>query len=142
MSWLRRSRPAYAVDGVEPHRHGDGWRGYSGDMLAGRPAVAEAVARLPPDAALEHLLFSLSVGTPDGEEWSLSFGDEALILFDLSYPGTDVFEEALTAAPFTAAVERVDRDIFVFTTRDALTADITMAHAIDLCGDVFRHLNP
>jgi hypothetical protein len=137
MSWLRRSRPAYAVDGVEAHRNSEGWDIYEGNALAGEPIVAEAVARLPHDPALEHLLFSVGIGTADGHEWTLSFGDEARIFFDLSYPGSDIFEEALTAMPWTGSVERVDRDVFVFTTTGMLKADVVLAHCIDVCGEVF-----
>ena len=98
MSWLpdaTRPRPAYLVDGVEPYRYSPDWDVYSGEILAGQPVVAEAFARLPPDPTLEYLLFSLGICTRDGREWALTFGDEALIFFDLSRPGTDIFEETL-----------------------------------------------
>ncbi|MEV4538552.1 hypothetical protein AB0J82_32710 [Asanoa sp. NPDC049518] len=139
MSWLRRSRPAYAVDGVEPRRI-DGWDVFEGDTLAGRSAVAGAVARLPRDPALEDLPAYLSISTKDGGEWTLSFDDGMLVVFDLSRPGTDVFEQVLTAAPWTEVVERVDREVFLFTTTEALTADVVLAHCLDVCGEVFRRL--
>jgi hypothetical protein len=139
MSWLRRSRPAYAVGGVEPQRI-DGWDVFDGDVLAGLPAVADAVARLPPDPTLESLLDYLSVCTKDGREWTLSFDDGMLIVFDLSRPGTDIFEQVLTAAPWTESVERVDREAFLFTTTEVLTADVVLAHCVDVCGEVFRRL--
>lgn len=143
MSWLRRTRrPGYAVDGVEPYRNSGGWDHYSGDLLAGQAAVAEAFARLPQGPELQYLLYSLGIGTPDGREWTLGFGDESLILFDLSHPGgSDIFEETLTAAPFTESVERVDRNIFAFTTAQMLTADVALAHCIDICNEVFRRLS-
>ena len=141
MSWLRRSRPAYAVDGVEPQRSSEGWDIFDGDTLAGQPTVAEATARLPHDPALEDLPAYLAVCTKDGREWTLSFDDGMLIVFDLSRPGTDVFEQVLTAAPFTESVERVDREVFLFTTTEPLTADVVLAHALDVCGEVFRRLN-
>ncbi|MEV0718674.1 hypothetical protein [Asanoa sp. NPDC050611] len=133
---FRRSRPAYAVDGVRPYRTSDGWDVYDGDTLAGRPAVAAAVAGLPP--ALEHLLSSLAVCTRDGREWTVSFGDEALTLFDLSHPGSDAFERALSAAAWTGPVERVDRAVLLFTTRDVPTADVLLARCVGVCGEVFR----
>ncbi|WP_229074821.1 hypothetical protein [Actinoplanes sp. DH11] len=145
MSWLRRSsparRPAHAVDGVEPHHDSDGVDHYTGDALAGQPAVEQAVARLPQDPALEYLLYSMGLSTADGVGWTLSFGDESLILFGLSHPGgSDVFEHTLAAAPFTTSVERADRDIFVFTTPGPLTADTVLAHCLDVCGEVYRGL--
>lgn len=143
MRWWRHTRrPAYAVGGVEPYRNSGGWDHYSGDLLAGQPAVAEAFARLPRDPELQYLLYSLGIGTPDGCEWTLSFGDESLILFGLSHPGgSDIFEETLAAAPFTESVERVDRDIFAFTTAQMLTADVALAHCIDICNEVSRRLS-
>lgn len=140
MSWWRRSRPPYAVDGVEPRRGSDGRGGYEGIDLAAVPAVAAAVDRLPRDPALDYLLHSVSVGTGDGREWSLGFDDGMLVVFDLSHPGTDVFEDALTAAPWTGAVERVEREVFVFTTTEVLTADVVLARCLDVCGDVYRRL--
>ncbi len=140
MSWLRRSRPAHAVDGVEPRRSSGGWDIFEGDDLAGQPAVTEAVARLPRDPALEDLPGYLSVGTKDGQDWALSFDDGMLSVFDLSYPGSDVFEQVLTAAPWTGSVERVDRAAFAFTTTGVLTADVVLAHCVDVCGEVLRRL--
>ncbi|MDG4832499.1 hypothetical protein O7627_24785 [Solwaraspora sp. WMMD1047] len=140
MRWLRRSRPAYAVDGVEPQRGGDGWDSFPGHALAGLPAVAEAAARLPRDSALEELPDYLSVATKDGREWTLGLDDGMLVVFDLSYPGTDVFEQVLTAAPWTESVERVDREVFLFTTIAVLTADVVLAHCVDVCGEVFCRL--
>ena len=140
MSWLRRSRPAYAVDGVEPRRSSGGWDIFDGDALAGLPAVIAAAARLPQDPALEDLPGYLSVATRDGRDWALSFDDGMLYVFDLSYPGSDVFEQVLTAAPWTESVERVDREVFLFTTTEMLTADVVLAHCVDVCGEVFRRL--
>ncbi|MFY1671953.1 hypothetical protein ACN27G_18565 [Plantactinospora sp. WMMB334] len=140
MRWLRRSRPAYAVRGVEPQRSSDGWDVFPGDALAGLPAVAEAAARLPQDPVLEDLPDYLSVATRDGREWTLGFDDGMLIVFDLSHPGTDVFEQVLKAAPWTESVERVDREVFLFTTTGVLTADVVLAHCVDVCGEVFRRL--
>ncbi|BCY13968.1 hypothetical protein [Actinoplanes sp. L3-i22] len=140
MSWLRRSRPGWAVDGVESRPGSEGWHFWAGDALAGRPVVAEALARLPRDPALAYLPHSLGLSTSDGLEWGLSFGDEALIWFDLSNPGTDVFEETLAAAPIVDSVERVDREAFVFTTTELLPADVVLAHCLDVCGAVFRGL--
>ncbi|GAA2851231.1 hypothetical protein Acy02nite_34680 [Actinoplanes cyaneus] len=141
MSWWRRSRPVYAVDGVAPHRNSAGWDIYEGDTLAARPVVAGALARLPRDPALAYLPFSLALSTRDGREWGLAFGDEALTWFDLSAPdGSDLFEETLAAAAFTGTVERVDREAFVFTTTGSLPADVTLAHCLDICGTVFRRL--
>ncbi|WP_436534455.1 hypothetical protein [Actinoplanes sp. HUAS TT8] len=141
MSWFRRSRPAYAVDGVTPRRSGQGWHFYEAEALAGRPVVAGALARLPRAPELEYLSHSVSVGTKDGIEWGLSFGDEALIWFDLSAPdGSDLLEETLAAAAFTVTVERVDREAFVFTTAELLAADVVLAHCLDACGLVFRTL--
>lgn len=140
MSWLRGSRPAYAVDGVEPRRSSGGWDIFDGDALAGLPAVTEAAARLPQDPALEDLPDYLAVATKDGREWTLSFDDGMLIVFDLSRPGTDVFEQVLTAAPWTESVERVDREVFLFTTAGVLTADVVLAYCVDVCGEVFRRL--
>lgn len=142
MSWLRRSRPAYEVDGVEPHRNDEGRDLYDGETLAGRPAVIEALERLPQDPALEYLPYSLGLGTQDGREWALTLGDEALIWFGLSHPGgSDIFEETLSAAPFTDSVERVDREAFVITTTEVLAADLMLAHCLDVCGKVFRRLH-
>lgn len=140
MSWWRRSRPGYAVDGVEPYRGGSGWDCFDGDILAGQPAVIEAAARLPQEPMLEDLAGYLSVGTRDGREWTLGFEDGVLIVFDLSRPGTDIFEQVLTASPWTESVERVDREVFLFTTTELLTADVVLAHCIDVCGEVFRRL--
>ncbi|WP_144122781.1 hypothetical protein [Catellatospora sichuanensis] len=140
MSWLRRSRPAYAVDGVKPYRSSGGWDIFEGEDLAGQPAVAEAATRLPQDPVLEDLAGYLSVGTKDGREWNLSFEDGMLIVFDLSRPGTDIFEQVLTAAAWTESVERVDRNVFLFTTTAVLTADTVLAHCLDVCGEVFRRL--
>ncbi|WP_433287464.1 hypothetical protein [Micromonospora sp. CA-244673] len=139
MSWLRRSRPAYAVDGVEPQRI-DGWDVFDGDALAEQPAVAGATGRLPQDPALEDLPGYLAVSTKDGREWTLSFDDGMLTVFDLSSPGSDAVERTLTAAPWTASVERVDREVFLFTTTGVLTADVVLAHCVDVCGEVFRGL--
>jgi hypothetical protein len=140
MRWSRRPRPAYAVGGVEPQRGSDGWDSFPGDALAGLPAVAEAAARLPQDPVLEDLPDYLSVATKDGREWTLGFDDGMLIVFDLSYPGTDVVERVLTAAPWTESVERLDRAVFRFTTTRLLTADVVLAHCVDVCGEVFRRL--
>ncbi|MEV0424975.1 hypothetical protein [Micromonospora sp. NPDC050495] len=140
MSWLRRSRSAYAVDGVEPWRSSGGWDIFDGDALAWLPTVAEAAARLPQDPALKDLPDYLAVGTKNGREWTLSFEDGMLIAFDLSHPGTDVFERMLSAASFTGSVERVDREVFLFTTTEVLTADVVLAHCVDVCGEVFRRL--
>ncbi|MEV0153355.1 hypothetical protein AB0H57_06370 [Micromonospora sp. NPDC050686] len=139
MSWLRRSRPGYAVDGVEPQRV-DGWDVFDGDALAGSPAVTEAAARLPQDPALEDLPGYLAVSTKDGREWTLSFDDGKLAVFGLSRPGSDLFEQVLTAAPWTESVERVDREVFVLTTAGVLTADVVLAHCVDVCGEVFGRL--
>lgn len=138
MSWWRRARPAYAVDGVAPRRDSEGWDIYEGDALTGRPVVAEALARLPRHPDLEYLPHSIGLSTRDGLEWVLAFGDEALIWFDLSRPGTDIFEETLAAAAFTGTVERVDREAFVFTTTGLRTADVVLAHCLDICGEVFQ----
>src|SRR5687768_5016207 len=140
MSWLRRSRPAYAVDGVEPQHNSDGWDIFDGETLAEQPAVAAAVGRLPGDPVLEDLPGYLAVCTKDGREWTLSFDDGMLIVFDLSRPGTDIFERTLSAAGWTESVERVDREVFLFTTTEVLTADVVLAHCIDVCGEVFRSL--
>lgn len=139
--WRRKPRP-YAVDGVTPRRDSDGWDIYEGDELAGQPVVAAALGRLPRHPDLEYLAYSLSVSTKDGREWVLGFGDEALIWFDLSAPdGTDIFEDALRAAGFTAEVERVDREAFVLATAEPLTADVLLAHCLDVCDEVFRALS-
>ncbi|RAO08896.1 hypothetical protein ONO23_02500 [Micromonospora noduli] len=138
MRWLRRSRPSYAVDGVEPQRSSDGWDVFPGDALTGLPAAVEAAARLPEDPVLDDLPDYLSVATKDGREWTLGFDDGMLIVFGLSRPGTDVFEQVLTAAPWTESVERVDREVFLFTTTGMLTADVVLAHCVDVCGEVFR----
>jgi hypothetical protein len=138
MSWLRRSRPGYAVDGVEPKRGSSGVDSYPGEDLAGLPVVAAAAARLPRDPVLADMPDYLSVATRDGREWTLGFDDGMLVVFDLSRPGTDVFEQALTAAPWTESVERVDREVFQFTTTEVLTADVVLAHCVDVCGEVFR----
>ena len=141
MSWLRRSRPSYAVDGVEPHHGNEGWELYSGTSLAGRPVVAAALARLPQHPVLEFLLDSIGVGT-DGTQWSVSFGDESLEHFGLLDPaGGDTFEETLAAAAFTDSVERADREVFVFTTTGPLTVDVVLARCLDVCGEVLRRLD-
>jgi hypothetical protein len=140
VSWWRRSRPAYAVEGVQPWRSSDGWDVYGGDILAGQPAVAEAAGRLPEEPALEYLLHSMSICTKDGREWSLGFDDGMLVVFDLSRPGTDIFEERLRAAPWTQSVERVDREAFLLTTPGVLTADVVLAHCLDVCDEVYRRL--
>ncbi|MET8307935.1 hypothetical protein [Micromonospora sp. NPDC005173] len=102
--------------------------------------MTEAATRLPQDPTLEDLPDYLAIATKDGREWTLSFDDGMLIVFDLSRPGTDVFEQVLTAAPWTESVERVDREAFLFTTTGALTADVVLAHCVDVCGEVFRGL--
>jgi hypothetical protein len=143
MSWLRRSPrvPAYAVEGVEPVRYRGDWDNYNGAALAARPVVAEALAQLPPEPELAELPYSLDLGTQDGLRWSLSFGDECLYLFDLSHPGgSDIFEQTLTAAPFTVAVERSDRDIFDFTVPQVLAADVVFARCVEVCAQVRRRL--
>ena len=141
MSWLRRSRPAYAVNGVEPNRGSNGWDSFPGEALAGQPAVLDAAARLPQDPRLADLPDYLSLATRDGREWTLGFDDGMLSVFDLSYPGSDVFEQVLTATPWTESVERVDREVFLFTTTGVLTADMVLAHCVDVCGEVFRRLD-
>lgn len=141
MSWIRRSRPAWAVDGAETRRGREGWEFWDTEALARLPVVAEALTRLPAHPDLEYLYQSLGLSTNGGREWGLSFADEALTWFDLSAPdGTDIFEETLLAAPFTDAVERVDREAFVFTTPEVLTGDVVLAHCLDVCGEVFRAL--
>ncbi|WP_328425976.1 hypothetical protein OG470_18500 [Micromonospora sp. NBC_00389] len=89
---------------------------------------------------MEDLPDYLAVATKDGREWTLSFDGGMLIVFDLSPPGTDVFEQVLTAEPWTESVERVDREVFLFTTTGALTADVVLAHCVDVCGEAFRRL--
>lgn len=44
------------------------------------------------------------------------------------------------AAPWTGAVERVEREVFVFTTTEVVTADVVLARCLDVCGDVYRRL--
>ena len=140
MSWLRRCRPSSAVDGVEPYQGNEGWDIYSGVSLAAQPVVAEALARLPQHPVREFLLHSIGVGT-DGTQWTVSFGDESLEHFGLSDAGDgDVFEDTLAAAAFTGSVERVDREVFEFTTVGPLTADVVMARCLDVCGEVLRRL--
>jgi len=140
MSWLRRSRPAYAVDGVEPSRGSAGTDSYTGTDLAGQPVVIAAVARLPQAPALAGLTEFLSVATGDGREWTLGFDDAIRPVFDLSDPGSDIFEEQLDAASWTESAERVEREVFALTTAEVLTADVVLARCIDVCGEVFRRL--
>lgn len=140
MGWLRRSRPEYGVNGVEPDRGSNGWDSFPGDALAGQPVVVEAAAGLPQDPVLADLPDYLSVATPDGREWTLGFDDGMLSLFDLSHPGSDLFEQVLTAAPWTESVERIEREVFHFTTTRVLTADVVLAHCVDVCGEAFRRL--
>ncbi|MEV6344836.1 hypothetical protein [Actinoplanes sp. NPDC051851] len=140
MSWWRRSRPVYAVEGVEPVRS-DGWDVYAGESLAGRPAVAAAVARLPAEPVLADLPGYLAVATRDGREWALSLEDGMLIVFDLSRPGTDTFEQVLAAAPWTTTVERVDREAFLLGTGESLPADLILAGCVDACGTAYRRLH-
>ncbi|WP_250031379.1 hypothetical protein [Paractinoplanes maris] len=140
MSWLRKSGPAYGVEGVEPRRSGGGLDSFPGEALAGRPAVTEAVGRLPHDPVLADLPGYLSVATRDGQDWSLGFEDGVLGIFGLSSPGSDTFEQQLAAEPWIESVERVEREVFVFTTTELLAADIVLARCVDVCGEVFRRL--
>ncbi len=140
MSWWQRSRRAYTVDGVKAKRGSSGVDSFAGEDLARLPVVVAATARLPQDPALADLPDYLSVATRDGQEWTLGFEDGMLIVFDLSRPGSDVFAQVLTAAPWTGTVGRVDREVFQFTTAEVLTADVVLAHCIDVCGEVFRRL--
>ncbi|MDY7090047.1 MAG: hypothetical protein SYR96_33765 [Actinomycetota bacterium] len=132
---------SFRVEGVEPRRGSSGVCSYPGEILAGQAAVVEAAARLPQAPALADLPEYLSVATRDGEEWTLGFDDGMLGVFDLSYPGSDVFEQQLAAEPWVASVERVEREVFAFTTITVLTADVVLAHCVDVCGKVFRRLN-
>lgn len=143
MRWFGRSRPrpAYAVDGVEPHRN-EGWDVYAGEGLADQPVVRAAVDRLPANIHLDELPLYLSLGTADGGEWVLSIDETVRCLFDLSAPGTDVFEEHLVAQPWIDAVERVERDVFVLTVNEMLTVDVVLARCIDVCATVYRRLSP
>jgi hypothetical protein len=140
MSSLRRSRRAYAVDGVEPSRGSNGNDSFTGADLAGQPAVIEAVARLPQVPALTGLMEFLSVATGDGREWTLGFDAAIRSVFDLSYPGSDAFEDQLAAASWTESVERVEREVLAFTTTEVLAADMVLARCIDVCGEASRKL--
>jgi len=100
--------------------------------VAGLRAVTEAAARRPKDPALKDLPDYLSVATKDGREWTLGFDDGMLSVFGLSYPGSDVFEQVLAAAPWTESVERVDREVFLLTTTRVLTVEVVLAHRVDV----------
>ncbi|KHD74866.1 hypothetical protein MB27_26450 [Actinoplanes utahensis] len=131
------------MDGVEPYRGDDGVDYYTGEQLAGRPVVAEAVARLPyQEPYLVELPLYLSVSTADGRKWTFAVDESVRCLFDLSYGGSDIVEEHLSAQPWITAVERVDRDVFECTVSEDLTADVVLARCIDICGEVYRRLDP
>ncbi|MBL7252698.1 hypothetical protein [Paractinoplanes lichenicola] len=133
---------SFEVKGVVPNRGSNGAYSYPGEILAGQAAVASAVARLPQDPALTDLPEYLSLATRDGEDWTLGFDDGMLSVFDLSHPGSDLFEQQLAAAEWVDSVERVEREVFAFTLGERLTADVVLAHCVDVCGAVFRRLNP
>ncbi|GLY04512.1 MULTISPECIES: hypothetical protein [Actinoplanes] len=142
MNWLRKSRPAFAVDGVELDRGSNGWYSFAGESLAARPAVTAAAGRLPDHPELADLPDYLSVATRDGREWSFGFDDGMLVVFDLSRPGSDTLEQVLAAQPWITAVERADREVFLLTVPEVLTADVVLARCVDACGEAFRRLHP
>ncbi|WP_045742083.1 hypothetical protein [Actinoplanes rectilineatus] len=96
------SPPAYAVPGIEPAAGtvGQGGVSYRDDHLAGLPAVAAVLDRLPdtliapagPDEARTEfpitradLAAQVHVGTGDGLRWGLGFDDEVGALVHRAY---------------------------------------------------------
>ncbi|GIF47946.1 hypothetical protein DFJ67_7512 [Asanoa ferruginea] len=136
----------FAVPGVEP-RSGSadqGSVGYRGDQLAGLPAVAAVVDRLPAELialagpaetreeypiSREALTAQVYVSTGNGLEWGLGFADEVgfLVQPSLGSIPEDVLEKALAEQPGVASAFHYDRESFEAETSELLRADEMMA---------------
>ena len=142
--------PAYAVPGVEP-KGGSADRtsvAYTVDQLADLPLVAEARARTPEVLSAiridiedpenwatnrDDLCAELWVGTGDGLNWNLAFGDSVNFLIGIGrkYSPDDLLAEALAAQPGVDAVDHVEREAFVVRISQVLRADEVAARWLD-----------
>ena len=142
--------PAYAVPGIDP-KAGSADRTtvtYTVDQLADLPPVTAARARTPEvlsairmdgedrekfAASRDDLCAQLWVGTGDGRNWDLVFGDGVNFLIGIGrkYSPDDLLAEALAAQPGVEAVQHVEREAFEVQTAQVLRADEVAARWLD-----------
>jgi hypothetical protein len=142
--------PAYAVPGIDPKGGSSDPRSvtYTVDQLAHLPPVAEARSRTPDvlsairldnedrdtfATSRDDLCAQLWVGTNDGLNWSLVFGDGINFLIGIGrkYSPNDLLAEALAAQPDVQAVQHVEREAFEVQTAEVLRADEVAARWLD-----------
>ena len=145
---MTTSVPAYAVPGVTPVLGEFPSVQYSGDQLTSFPVVAAAVGRTPERllaigfdderredraVARDDLIAELWVGTGDGLEWGLSFGDQVSVLAGIGrkHCPDDLLEIAIAASPLVASVYHYDREVFQVTTPEMRRADDMLALLLD-----------
>jgi hypothetical protein len=123
--------PAYAVPDVKPAGGTSGLRSvqYDCEQLAAFPAVAAALDRTPLvllavsldaderdrfAAVRADLCAELWVGTGDGLNWELTFGDGVNFIIDISsrFGPEDLLEQAIAAWPDVESVFHYDREVF------------------------------
>ncbi len=118
------------------------------DQLADRPPVAAARARTPEvlsairmdgedrenfAASRDDLCAQLWVGTGDGRNWDLVFGDGTNFLIGIGrkYSADDLLAEALAAQPGVEAVQHIEREALEVQTAEVLRADEVAARWLD-----------
>jgi hypothetical protein len=81
----------------------------------------------------DDLCAQLWVGTNDGLNWSLVFGDGINFLIGIGrkYSPNDLLAEALAAQPDVQAVQHVEREAFEVQTAEVLRADEVAARWLD-----------
>jgi hypothetical protein len=144
------TRPAYAVPGVEPAGGSEDLHSvvYTVEQLAAFPPVAAALGRTP-DVLLAirfddddrdefsttraDLCAELWVGTGDGSNWELSFGDDVNFIIGIGskFSPDDLLEEALTAQPGFDSVYHYDREVFQVRMARTHRADEMAARWLD-----------
>jgi hypothetical protein len=147
---MTSSLPAYAVPGVKPVGGTDDLRSveYTCAQLAIFPPVAAAIDRTPEvlsairfddemrdkfSVSRADLCWELRVGTGDGLEWKLFFGDSVkfIIGIGLEYGPDDLIQDALAAQPYVDSVDYHDRELLHVRMAQVQRADEMAARWLD-----------